>query len=408
MKDQNNVLAGPTPPESRMLSLDLLRGFSFLGILLVDVQLFAMPKAASLNPLAYGDFTGMNRWIWMVTHIVADQKFLNLFALLFGAGIIIFTERLEKENAGVMAVYFRKLFWLLMLGLLHAYLLWPGDMLTAFAVSGALVFFLRKWKIRGLITLGLVFLAVPAFNYWLFGASVRHWPPEAVRSLLHTWKPDAAATGKEITAMTGNLVQQLAWRAQAAWKMQTYEFTFLTGWQVSGMMVIGMGLYKWGIMTAKKGVGFYITMGLAGLIAGLYLVTEGIVRNFKAGWSVEYSMFFGWEWNYIGSFFLSLFYLSVIMLWVRSGLLRMVQNMIVATGRMSLTNYLLTSVMGAILFYGLGWYGKTERVSQMIMVLVLWVAWSAFSVLWLKHYRYGPLEWLWRSLTYRKWLANKK
>ncbi len=398
----------PTSPGSRLLSPDLLRGVAMLGILVINVELFSMVEAAYLNPMATGDLSGADKWIWIFGHAFADYKFLNLFSMLFGAGIILFTERVQQANGQVVALYYRKLGWLFILGLLHAYLLWPGDVLTGLAISAALVYPLRKWKIRGLITLGLVVMAVPAFNYWLFGASIRHWPPEAVEGLLKTWKPDAAAVEKEITAMTGSLTEQLTWRGRSAWKMQTYVFAFLKGWQIAGMMIMGMGLYKWGVVTAKKSNLFYFVMAFAGLAAGAFLIVKGITKNFDAGWSVEYSMFFGWGWNYSGSLFISLFYLSVIMLWVKSNGLRRIQNALASVGRMSLSNYLLTSFIWMVLFNVFRMFGHTGRSDQMVVVLIMWLVLILFSVLWLRYYRFGPLEWLWRSLIYGRKFSNKK
>jgi uncharacterized protein len=377
-----------------------------LGVLVINIQLFSMIEAAYLNPFATGDLSETDKRIWIFGYAFADHKFLNLFSMLFGAGIIMFTERVQRANGHVTAIYYRTLGWLLILGLLHAYLLWPGDVLTAMAISAALVYPLRKWKVRGLITLGLVVMAVPAFNYWLFGSSIRYWPGEAVEGLLKTWKPDAVAVNREITAMTGSLADQFIWRARSAWKLQTYVFAFLTGWQTAGTMIVGMGLYKWGVITAQKSKGFYILLALTGLAAGSFLIVKGIIKNFAAGWSVEYSMFFGWEWNYAGSLFISLFYLSVVMLWVKSGGLRKVQNVLASVGRMSLSNYLLTSFIWMMLFNVFGMFGHICRTGQMLVVMATWVVLILFSVLWLKHYKYGPLEWSWRALTYGKF-SNK-
>ncbi len=408
MSHEDNTGMIPLSPDDRMISPDLLRGVSALGILIVNVQLFSMIEAVYLNPSATGNPVGTDKWVWMFSHIFVDQKFLNLFSMLFGAGIIMFTERIQKAGGRVAAVFYRKLFWLFVMGLLNAYLFFPEDMLTGLAIGAVFMYPLRKWKVRGLITLGLVVIAVPAFNYWLFGSSIRYWPPEAVEGLLKTWKPDALAIEKETAAMTGGLAEQFLWRMRSAWKMQTYVFLFLTGWQIAGMMIVGMGLYKWGVMTAKKSNLFYFIMSITGLVPGLYLILQGIEKNFAVGWTVEYSMFFGWEWNYIGSFFISLFYLSAIMLWVRSGALRGIQNVLVSAGRMSLSNYFLTGFIWAVLFYGAGLFGRVDRVVQMVIVLITWLVLITFSVVWLKRYKFGPLEWLWRYLTYDKRLSNKK
>ena len=404
--EQNGNQLTPTAQEKRIISLDLLRGIAVLGILIVNMQSFSMIEAAYLNPTAYGDLTGLNRQVWLFVHVFGDQKFLALFSMLFGAGIVLFTEKLEANGQRVAGIYYSRLFWLLVFGLIHAYLFWYGDILVSYAISGALVYPLRRWKVRGLFTLGFALMAIPAFNYWLFGTSMQYWPPEAVDELLQSWKPDAATIAKEIETMTGGWVEQIIWRAKTTWKMQTFVYAILLGWKTAGLMLVGMGLYKSGIIIAKKSNLFYFLMGLIGLGVGLSLIIQGVNKNFEVGWTVQYSMFLGWEWNYIGSFFLSLFYLSVVMFWARTDVFVRAQNILAAAGRMAFSNYILTTIICVIFFNGFGFLGKVDRIGQMVMVVVVWIILLLFSKIWLHYYKFGPLEWMWRSLTYKKKLSN--
>ena len=147
-------------PTSRIAALDALRGIGILGIVAVHIQLFAMPLAARSNPMLYGDLHGVNGVVWLATAVLADGKFIAIFAMLFGAGIAMQAAR--RESAGLPAAppHYRRMAALLLIGLLHAYLLWYGDMLVTFALCGALVFPHRDRAPTHLIVTGLAFLAV--------------------------------------------------------------------------------------------------------------------------------------------------------------------------------------------------------------------------------------------------------
>src|SRR4030067_769700 len=110
-----------TPPSERHVALDALRGFAVLGILIMNIQSFSMVETAYINPTSHGDFTGINKWIWIISHIFADQKFISIFSIMFGAGIILFTERLQAKELSAVSLHYRRTFWLILIGMLHAY-----------------------------------------------------------------------------------------------------------------------------------------------------------------------------------------------------------------------------------------------------------------------------------------------
>ena len=124
----------PTVQQERIQSLDVLRGFAILGILIMNVQSFAMPGAAYLNPMAYGDLTGPNKWVWILSHLFADQKFMTIFSILFGAGVVLFSESAEKKLGKSAGLHYRRTFWLLLIGLFHAHIIWYGDILVSYAL----------------------------------------------------------------------------------------------------------------------------------------------------------------------------------------------------------------------------------------------------------------------------------
>ena len=400
----------PTQLSERIVSLDVLRGFAILGILIMNIQSFSMIGAAYLNPTAYGDLTGLNKWVWMLSHVFADMKFMTIFSMLFGAGVVLFTERLKGKGINSLAIHYRRTFWLLVLGLAHAYLLWYGDILVGYAVSALWVVLLRKLKPRTLLIIGLGVFSVGFILYLLTGISIPFMPEESKVGMLQGWLPEAELINREITAYQGSWVQQMDQRIKGAIMMQTMVFFIQTGWRAGGLMLIGMALYKWGILSAQKSKSFYLKLVAFCLFPGLAIVVYGMKTNFDAGFSLEYSFFLGSQFNYWGSLLVSLGYIGLVMLCVKMNTLRFVKHSLQAVGQMALTNYLLQTIICTIIFYGHGFglYGKVERKEQILIVFAVWIFQLIVSPIWMKYFRFGPFEWLWRSLTYWRFQAMKR
>ena len=176
------------------------------------------------------------------------------------------------------------------------------------------------------------------------------------------------------------------------------------------MMLLGMALFKWKVLSAELPQRFYLRLGLSGFLLGILLCTTGVVLNFKNGWSMEYSMFLGTQFNYLGSVAMALAYIALVMAAINSKHFARCKTTFSAVGRMAFTNYILMSLICTFLFYGhgLGWFGSVERTYQALIVLGVWALLLLISPWWLKRFRYGPLEAFWRSLTYGRWQALKK
>lgn len=402
--------AQPIAPSDRIISLDVLRGVAVLGILIINMQSFAMIEAAYLNPTAYGDLTGLNKWAWILSFVFGDQKFMTIFSIMFGAGIVMMAERVASRNQSPASIHYRRMLGLFLIGMLHAYLFWHGDILVAYAICASLAFFFRKLAPAKLAVFGLILIAVASGLYFLFGWSMQFWPPEALAQNLAMWRPGPEIIAKEITALQGSWVAQMAQRVPASLKFQTFVFLIWTGWRAGGLMLIGMALYKWGVLTAERSPRFYRVMLAAGLLVGLPVVIYGVVRNFAAGWAYEYSMFFGWQFNYWGSLFVSLAYVAAVMLICKSGMLTSVTRRLAAVGRTALSCYLLQTLIATTIFYGhgLGLFGTVERTWQLMLVVAIWLVLLIVAPLWLRHFRFGPVEWLWRSATYWEWQPLRK
>lgn len=398
------MTAGPTASAARLASLDVLRGFALLGILVMNIQAFSMPAAAYLNPTAFGDLSGLNLAVWAVSHWLANQKFVTLFSILFGAGICLFADRIEARGGRPAGVHYRRMGWLLAFGLAHAYLLWYGDILVPYAVCGGLVYLARRRRPRTLLAAGLSAFSVASALSVLSAVALSSptVPEAAAREIEREWAPEAAALDAEIVAYRGGWNDQQPWRAEQALEVQLFMLPFALVWSCGGAMLLGMALYRSGVLSAARSDRFYRRLAASGLAGGSALVGVGIWWNFAGGWSWERSMFFGSQFNAWGSLAMALGYLGLVMLAVRRRLLSGFQARLAAVGRLAFTNYIFQTVICTTIFYGhgLGWFGGVERAWQLalaagVVALQLWL-----SPLWLRRFAYGPLEWTWRALTY--------
>ena len=393
----------PTRPTERIVAIDILRGFALLGILIMNIQGFAMPAAAYSNPTVYGDLTGANRWVWTLSHIFADQKFMTIFSLLFGAGIVLMSEKLDARGQRAWGLHYRRTFWLLLIGLAHAYLLWSGDILVAYALCGFWVYWLRRLRPRWQMALGILVVSIPAFLWLGTGVSMQFIPPETVQELQADWRPAAATIDAEVAAYRGGWLAQMDARVPRSVEFQTVGLLFWGLWRAGGLMLMGMALFRSGVLTGKRARRFYIGMVILGLAIGLPVVSVGVIQNFAHNWTMEFSQFgLGAQANYWGSLFVSAAYIGLLMLFARSRALPWLQKSLAAVGRTALTNYLLQTILATAIFYGhgLGLFGSVERVGQFGIVVAIWVVQLVVSPLWLRYYRFGPFEWLWRSLSY--------
>ena len=394
----------PIKPADRYQSLDILRGIAILGILIMNIQSFSMIEAAYMNPMAFGDLTGLNKWVWILSHIFADQKFMTIFSILFGAGIILISEKAEKKEKSAASIHYRRIFWLFLIGLIHAYLLWHGDILVAYTFCAILTFLFRKMSATKLLVIGLILISISSMLFLISGWAIQFWPQEAIDNTMLTWKPDSEFIVKEIEAFQGNWLEQMPYRIKAALNFHTMVFLFWTGWRAGGLMLIGMGLYKWGILTANRSSKFYLWMCISGFLVGLPLIIYGILLNFQANFVLKYSMFIGSQYNYWGSLFVSMAYISLI-IFIYQKIKESNWYMVLANvGRTALSNYLLQTLLCTLIFYGHGFglFAQVERKFQFIIVILVWFVQIILTQVWLKYYKFGPAEWLWRSLTYFK------
>jgi uncharacterized protein len=244
-------IVAPLADPDRIASIDVLRGVALLGILLMNIQSFAMPSDAYLNPTAYGDLTGANRWVWIITHLVADQKFISIFSMLFGAGILLIAERAGPDRA--TRIHYRRMVVLLAFGLIHAHLLWAGDILYTYALCGMAVYPMRRLTPRRLVITGLALHAVSSLFFIANGILLRGAPPEAIAQVTNDfWLSSPADLARELAAYRGGWTAQQASRGPDAVSMETFIFLIDSAWKASGLMLVGMALYKLGVLSARR------------------------------------------------------------------------------------------------------------------------------------------------------------
>ena len=405
--------------KQRIVAIDVLRGFALLGILLMNMASFAMPSVAYYNPTVYGGDDIGNRLVFSLSHILADQKMMALFSMLFGASVILVTRKMEKRGESPFWFHYIRNFWLLIIGLLHSVLIWDGDILTLYAVCAFVLYWLRKWSPGWQLGLGLFIFFVPSLLNIGISVLLPSLTPADLNYLEAYWQPSAADITEELETYRGAYADQLAYR----WGDETVVTTYTDGeglldlsymveffCRALGMMLVGMAFYAWGILTAKRGDDFYRKMAGIGFGVGLPMALISLFQYTAHQWEAFYALFNGRIPNHIATPFIASGYIALIMLWSRSAMGVTFRNRLAAVGRMALTNYIGQSIISTFIFYGfgLGLFGYVNRMQQLLLILLIWAAQIAFSSWWLDRYRYGPLEWVWRMLSHRRWQPLQK
>ncbi len=385
---------------TRINQLDVMRGFALLGILIMNIISFGLPETHYFNPHAEGVLQGWNQGALVVSELFANEKFMGLFSLLFGASVVLFTDKVEGEGRSAWSFHMRRNGWLLVFGMLHAYLLWVGDILVTYAVCSVWLFFFRKWSACNLFIASgasvLLLLLMDAMMGW----SVPYWTEADVAGFAEFWTPSSAAIGQEVAAMRGTWVDQMTVRVPGAMALQT-EYLPMLALRATAMMLLGMGLYKAGVLNGSKGRRWNGGLALIGLTVGLAITGWGFHYSQTHEWTMEV-FFDGGLFRSMGMVFLVLGYVGGI-LWLCGGEARHgLEQWLAPVGRMALTNYLAQTVICTTLMYGhgFGMFGTLDRARLWLVIVPIWVVQIIASKWWMDRYAFGPVEWAWRSLTH--------
>jgi uncharacterized protein len=411
--------------EDRIESLDVLRGFALLGILLLHILGFGLHSGAYSFPgLDVTVGWNANLLAWVSIDLLAEGAMRCLFSILFGAGVLLFTNGASGKR---WRFHYSRMFWLLGFGLFDAYLLlWNGDILVTYAVAGALLYWLRNAGVRTLLVIAAVLILLMSGIHGLMKLGLAEGQaaaakldvispkevedaPHALRSAAQAWRdfsadylPTPGQVEAELTARRGSYATAFKWNAGVTNEMLAFVIPVFLLWDALAMMIIGMALYRAGVLQGRLPTTFYVRMMVVGFFAGLsfnvYEVTRAIANDLDL-----FYVFGQMQWTYhFGRLGMALGYLCLVVWLCKAGVLARGRRMLAAVGRMALTNYLMHSLICAIVFTGVGFalVGELSRPQLYLVVVAIWVFQLRFSTWWLRRYSYGPVEWLWRALTY--------
>ena len=373
--------SGPVRESGRITSLDLIRGVAVLGILLMNAVSFRFDTGPYFNLSAGGSETWLDWAVGIFGEVFIDQKFMGLFSLLFGAGMILFIDRAAARGRRAVALNLWRNALLLLIGFLH-FLLWDGDVLMAYAISSVFLIAMRKLPNRTLMSVGAsVFMLSVACA--LLAQSIADTTSAPLSGL---WTPGDISDGT-----SGAISDQ-----------ETIGLLVLLGFflRALGLILVGAGLYRTGFINGGLPARAYRLTAMIGLAIGLPLAAAGGVITAMNDYSREVA-FIGQIPNTLGTIPSSLGYMSLIILW-NGRADSWLKQRLRAVGRMALTNYLAQTVLGVlVLTVLLGDFAYVNRGAVLLFVLAVWALQLWWSQAWLSRFLFGPAEWLWRVATYR-------
>ncbi|HCC4332360.1 TPA: DUF418 domain-containing protein YeiB [Klebsiella pneumoniae] len=372
----------------RNVTLDFVRGVAILGILLLNISAFGLPKAAYLNPAWSGSASLSDAWTWALLDLLAQVKFLTLFALLFGAGLQLLLPRGKRWIQSRLTL-------LALLGFIHGLFFWDGDILLAYALVG-----LVSWRmvreahhVKSLFNTGVVLYLTGIAVLVLLGlisgtAANRSWAPDAANLQYEQyWKLHGGmeAVSNRADMLSDNL---LALGAQY-------------GWQLAGMMLMGAALMRSGWLKGQFSLRHYRRTGALLVAAGMAVNLPAIFAQWYLAWDYRWCAFLLQAPRELSAPLQAIGYAALAWgYWPQLCRFRLV-GAIACVGRMALTNYLLQTLICTTLFYHLGLFMRFDRLQLLAFVPPLWAVNLLVSSLWLRRFRQGPVEWLWRQLTLR-------
>ena len=427
-----SVLNEPVAESQRLRSIDTLRGFALLGILLLNIIPFSGPMAAYFDPSAGIEVSGLNLALTMFVDIWGEGAFRAIFSMLFGAGLLIFFAKPGAKEGRLRSLYYRRTWLLVAFGFFNAYvLLWFGDILYTYGVTGLVLYFFRNLSANKLAlcsTIMFLFLALIHTSLYFYTRSLYtdyrevvllpegNELSEAQKQSLENWEEhlqNSQATPEQIASETNarsqGYIENFIFTAPINMTFQTVIFVINGFWDAAAMMLLGMALMKWNVFDASRKLGLYLKMMVLGFAIGLVINSWEEVVFVSSGFKPYLAATARPTYD-LGRLAMALGYIGMVMLFCKLDVISKVRHTLACVGQMALTNYLAQSVICNTIFlgFGFGLWGKMQRYEIYFVVIGIWIFQLLFSVAWLKKYRFGPAEWLWRSLTYRRRQSLRK
>jgi uncharacterized protein len=411
----------PVERGERLITLDFIRGIAVLGIVFANIAAFGQTMMAYIWPFALAHPpTSSDKLFWLVQYVLIDGKMRGLFTLLFGAGMMLFMERAWAGGA-TRWLQARRLGWLFLFGLLHFLLLWHGDILQLYAVSGLILLGTLKWPARSKLILGLM-LYIP--GSLIFGAQLGSTYAASVNpAMAARLKPDQR---KEVQESEARVVKQ---NAELIKLYRDGSFTdvashmvlekagpsigqtfFLALVETMPLALIGMALYQMGLFNGGMNPDRMRRWGWIGVLSGTAVTLALGIWAYRADFPFFLTFFVFIGASPLPRLAVILGLAALLAGWAPRATQGALGRRLVAAGRMAFSNYLGTSLLLVPVFngWGLGLFGRFGRVELFGFVLAVWVLMLVWSKAWLERFRYGPLEWLWRCLTYGRVFPLKR
>lgn len=402
-------------PADRLRAMDRARGVVVMGILLMNAIAFAMPEVAYFNPAAWGGTDGADLAMWGVTFILVDGKMRGLFALLFGASMLLLMERTEMSGGDGRLRHAVRSGWLLLFGVAHYLLLWWGDILALYAVVGLLALPFANRAPLALVKLAFLAFALHFLTLILIVLGLHHIEgvatapgatPDQMASFAQlldsVGRPGSAAIAREIALYRGPWSAMVAEKAAhlSEWAVNGLRYSLF---DTLGFMLLGMAMLKGGFLSGRWPRAQYLAVARHGFTIGLPPMVALAAWAWASGFAPLRTFDIAFAWSFPFRIPLTVAVSALVFAFVagpgaETGPLG---RRLEAVGRLSLSNYLGTSLIMTALFYGwgLGWFGHVSRVQAYFPVPFVWALMLLWSLPWINRFRHGPAEWLWRSLT---------
>jgi uncharacterized protein len=395
--------------EARLITLDAMRGFAVMGILAMNIVAFAMPEWAYVTPAAYGGETVADRIAWFLSFVLIDGKMRGLFSLLFGASMMLIVERAEAKGESAKRIHYSRMFWLALFGLAHFFFIWFGDILFLYASVGCVAFLFHNWEPRALIKWALVIFSLGIVLWGLqFGGlqvlAMLATAPGASADVVKQYQEIKSNSDFDMNVANELALHRGEWWPIVADKLAEWHAPFTLILQsiteTLPLMLIGMAMKKNGFLTGEWVRADYARWAKKLVVPGLVLTVLVGATVVASDYDQIAALAALFAWGSIPRLMLTIGYAALLIMLVEllagGGFIARVA----ATGQAAFTNYLGTSIIMTTIFYGygLGLYGFVSRLELWLFVVGAWAVMLLWSKSWLARFRYGPLEWLWRSL----------